>query len=76
MTNFWENFAFGPRRARYVKILGTGNNRNKWNSISEVRINAEEGAADVQDYIDIITDRLVSGAEYEPLSVDVNLSNT
>ena len=60
VTNFWENFAFGPRRARYVKILGTGNNRNKWNSISEVRINAEEGAADVQDYIDIITDRLVS----------------
>lgn len=38
-TNSWENFPFPPQETRYIRINCNGNTQNKWNSISEVRIN-------------------------------------
>lgn len=58
-TDSWETFEAGPRKARYVRINGRGNTKNQWNSILETRINTEEGATDVQEYIDEMTSRLV-----------------
>ena len=34
-----ENYDFEDQKARYVKITGSGNTDNLWNSITEVRIN-------------------------------------
>lgn len=59
-TDSYETFQVGPRKARYVRINGRGNTKNKWNSILETRIKSEEGATDVQVYIDEVTSRLVA----------------
>lgn len=42
-TDSWERYSFTPQNARYVRINGNGNSKNRWNSISEVRIIMEEG---------------------------------
>jgi rhamnogalacturonyl hydrolase YesR len=41
-TDQIENYSFEPTEARYVRITGNGNSENGWNSITEVRINANE----------------------------------
>lgn len=38
-----ETFTFSPRNAKYVRIVGHGNNVNAWNSYTEVKI--QTGAA-------------------------------
>lgn len=58
-TDSWQTFEIGPRKARYVRINGKGNTKNQWNSILELRINTKEGATDVQQYIDVMTSRLI-----------------
>lgn len=55
-TSSWENFPFPPQEARYIRINCNGNTQNKWNSISEVRIN------DTSEYdtsIEIVSKRIV-----------------
>jgi rhamnogalacturonyl hydrolase YesR len=44
-TANWESFPFDAQPARYVKITGSGNSKNQWNSLSEVRINAKAATA-------------------------------
>nr|WP_321412377.1 glycoside hydrolase family 88 protein [uncultured Carboxylicivirga sp.] len=36
-----ENYDFADQLAKYVRIIGMGNNSNAWNSITEVKINTE-----------------------------------
>lgn len=40
-TTEMENYAFKPQPARYIKITGNGNTSSQWNSITEVRVNAD-----------------------------------
>jgi hypothetical protein len=40
-----ETFAFSPRAARYVRIVGHGNSVNAWNSYTEVKIQTSGSTA-------------------------------
>ncbi len=46
-TDRWETFYIGPCKARYVRISGKGNTKNKWNSILETRINIIDVPTDI-----------------------------
>lgn len=49
-TELFELFSFpGPQPARYVRIVGYGNNVNAWNSITELRIHPYESADDEEN---------------------------
>lgn len=37
-TNNLETYRFEPSRARFVKVVGHGNSKNRWNNIMEARI--------------------------------------
>jgi glucose/arabinose dehydrogenase len=39
-----ETFTFTPRTAKYVRIVGHGNNVNAWNSYTEVKIQTSSGS--------------------------------
>ena len=41
----FESFTFAGRTAKYVRILGHGNNLNEWNSYAEVKIKTTAGLA-------------------------------
>ncbi|WP_410795629.1 discoidin domain-containing protein [Parabacteroides sp. FAFU027] len=57
-TTSLENFDFTDQNARYVKIIGGGNNQSTWNSYTEVRIN-HGTAAGVNDLFNGGKNRLV-----------------
>ena len=46
-TDRWETFYIGLCKARYVRISGKGNTKNKWNSILETRINIIDVPTDI-----------------------------
>lgn len=71
-TDSWETFYIDSRKARYVRISGRGNTKNKWNSILEVRIHVDtatgneciESADTVRVYPNPVSDVLnIGGAD-------------